>query len=230
MPPPSGSEAPELTREAARVPVPQPIASIDDVIEFWFGTPARDEAELNQKLRRWLTGDDAFDYECGLRFGATIDAALRADLRDWARTARGRLALVVVLDQLARNVLRGRPRMYAGDPRAQQLALHAFSDGTARQLGPIEQLFLAMPLFHAEDTRSQQRFLEIVREISSQAPPLYKRVCVMYLEQSGKLCQVLARYRRYPHRNLILGRPSTPSEIEFLKTWWQMAPPVGLGI
>jgi uncharacterized protein (DUF924 family) len=203
------------------------IVSPDEVRAFWFGAPITSEEEAMARIPRWFTGDATFDREVTARFGPTVEAALEGRLDDWAATPPGRLALVIVLDQLTRNVFRDQPRMYAGDPRAQQLALQAFADGTAAALAPVERFFLSMPLLHAEDLGLQRRLGEISAQLAREAPPPLARFAAMHQEQSAKYTSVIERFGRFPHRNQLLGRVSTPEEVAFLADWAEKGPPTG---
>src|SRR6185436_17579858 len=140
------------------------------VLEFWFGTPATTEAELMEKFRRWFAGGAAMDAEVKARFGQTVEAALAGKLDAWASTPRGRLALVLVLDQMTRNAFRGEPRAFAGDPRAQVLTREAFESGADETLSILERIFLSMPLSHAEDVELSRFGCEIARRVAAGAP------------------------------------------------------------
>jgi uncharacterized protein (DUF924 family) len=203
------------------------LASPDEILDYWFGEPAREGAELMTKIRRWFQGGEETDREIDERFGATVAAALDRRLDGWAEVPRTRLALVLLLDQFTRNVYRGTPRMYEGDGYAQSLAKTSFDDGSAAELSFIEQLFLSMPLLHAEDLALQRREREIAAELASIAPELYRPMCAMHREQTAKYTGVIERFGRFPHRNAILGRTSTPEELELLADWAEKAPPSG---
>jgi uncharacterized protein (DUF924 family) len=201
--------------------------SPEDVLEFWFGIAPADERGLMEKVRRWFHGGDALDREVVAGFADAVDAALGGRLDAWRSSPRGRLALVILLDQFTRSVFRGTPRVYAGDARAQQLVLEAFADGSAEELPFVEQLFLSLPLLHAESLVLQDREAQIATALAAKAPPLWKPMSAMHLEQSAKYRRVIERFGRFPHRNAILGRSSTPEEIEFLADWEAKAPPAG---
>ena len=109
--------------------------------------------------------------------------------------------------------------MFAGDARAQALALEAFADGTADRLTWVEQLFLSMPLLHAESLELQEREATIASVLARQAPRPFDVMAAMHLEQSAKYRAMVARFGRFPHRNEVLGRASTPEEVEFLADW-----------
>lgn len=165
------------------------------------------------------------DDDVRRRFGPAVDAAVRGELDAWAATPRGRLALVILLDQLTRNVHRGSTATYAGDAKAQTLSLEVFDVGLDRGLDLVERLFLSMPLLHSERPEHHARLASIAREIVADAPPIYRKLCAMYDEQVRKYADVIRRFGRFPHRNAILGRASTREEMELLRDWERRAPP-----
>ncbi len=197
----------------------------DEVLEFWFGAPATTGDELMAKVRRWFAGGEAMDREVNERFGETVHAAVEGKLDSWASTPRGRLALVILLDQLTRNTFRNQARMYDGDARAQVLALDGFSDGTAEQLSHLERLFLSMPLLHSENLAHHRRAAELAKEIWRDAPSFASPLLGMHEEQVAKYARIIERFGRFPHRNAILGRTSTGDEVEFLQDWAEKQPP-----
>jgi len=205
-----------------------PDVSPDHVVAFWFGAPPADADELATKTLRWFRGGEAFDREVIARFADVVTAAVEGGLDAWRSSPRGRLALVILLDQFTRNVFRGTPRMYAGDARAQALALEAFADGSVAALPFVEQLFLSLPLLHAESLALQERVGEIARALAPKVPAVFEPMAAMWLEQCAKYRGVIARFGRFPHRNAMLGRPSTPEEIAFLADWEAKAPPAGM--
>jgi uncharacterized protein (DUF924 family) len=166
----------------------------DDVLREWFRDP-----------ERWWKRDAAFDDYLRATYGADVEAAIRGALDDWARSPRGALALVILLDQLTRNIYRGTPRMYAGDARAVATSLAVIEHGADASLSADERQFLYMPLMHSEDRALQQRSLEKFRELGQS------------LEYAEHHAEIVLRFGRFPHRNAILGRESTPEEVEFLK-------------
>lgn len=218
---------PATGRARAKLALEPALASSDEVLEFWFGSAAVNEADVMAKAKRWFAGGETMDSEVKTRFGETVEAALAGKLDDWASTPRGRLALVIVLDQLTRNAFRGQPRAYTGDTKAQRLAMDAFETGLDAALSTVEQAFLSMPLLHAEDAGLQQRSLELAQRIAASAPPLHIKGSAMHLEQAEKYLAVVTRFGRFPHRNAILGRRSTPEEQAFLVDWAERAPPQG---
>ena len=195
------------------------IASPDEVLDFWFGDPPPDRDALMSCVARWFQGGPALDRVIVARFGPAVDAAVEGRLDAWIWEPRSRLALVLLLDQLTRSVFRDTATMYAGDAFAQALALRSLVDGVARELSYVEQLFLALPLLHAEDAWLQRRGVQVAEALATIVPPLHATMSAMHLEQSRKYCAVIERFGRFPHRNAILGRRSTPEELAFLVDW-----------
>ncbi len=168
---------------------------MDDVLTFWFA----DEA-------RWWKKDPAFDAEITRRFGALHAAIERGEHEAWLGTARGALAYVIVLDQFSRNMFRGDPRAFASDARARAAAKTALEKGFDQELTKHERSFLYMPLMHSEELVDQDQCVELFR---SENPG--------QLDYAVRHRDIVARFGRFPHRNAILGRASTPEETEFLK-------------
>jgi uncharacterized protein (DUF924 family) len=178
------------------------------VLDFWFGAPGTPDRGTVRDV--WFRKDPAFDAEIRTRFGESIAIALAGGYGDWCVTAEGALARVLLLDQFTRNVFRATPRAFAGDARALATAEDAVARGLDRQVDALGRWFLYMPFEHAESVAMQHRSLELfttlAQETGDPAP----------LEWARKHADVIFRFGRYPHRNAILGRVSTPEEIEFL--------------
>ena len=193
---------------------------IDRVYAWWFGdAPAHDAATADAKMRRWYMGGPSVDAEVREKFGPLVERAVRGELDSWARTPRGRIALILLLDQFARNLWRDDPRCYSGDARAQRLAVEALDSGLDAGLSLEERQFLRMPLAHAEDPVLQQRNVAETEKMVATVPEVLLRVYETAIERSRKSLAVITRFGRFPHRNKVLGRSSTPAEIEFLKDW-----------
>lgn len=199
----------------------------EQVLDFWFGAPAANEAELMAKVERWFGAAPELDVEIRERFGGAIKAALAGELDGWADTSRRRLALVLVLDQFTRNAFRNDPKMYAGDPKAVGLVLDALDRRLDSALTVAERMFFVMPLLHAEDLALQRRVSAIAQEMAAGASAPESRLCTMHLEQTAKYLDVITRFGRFPHRNALLGRASTPEEEVFAKEWGARARPSG---
>ena len=178
------------------------------VLDFWFGAPGT--PEHGTARIEWFRKDPAFDAQIGSRFGETVAIALAGGLGEWCVDARGALARVIVLDQFTRNMFRDTPQAFAGDARALATAEDAIARGLDRELDMHERWFLYLPFEHAESEAAQRRSLELftalARDSGNEGP----------LDWARKHADVIFRFGRYPHRNAILGRDSTPEEIAFL--------------
>ena len=200
---------------------------MDEVLAFWFGDePARDAASLRKKLQRWYQGGAALDEEIRQRFGTQVEQALAGELDAWAATPRGRIALILLLDQFTRNLFRDTPRAFAGDAKAQQLSLEALD--SVLLYSTEERQFLIMPLLHSEDLHLQETGVHEVQAHVEAAPEELRPMLAMGIEQSRKYRDVIEKFGRFPHRNAALGRASTPEEEEFLKDWAERQPPSGM--
>ena len=181
-----------------------------DVLSFWFG-------DSGEPREEWFKKSDAFDAQVRARFGESLDAAARGDLDSWKTPPRGRLALVVLLDQLSRNAFRGTPRSFEQDERALSLALEGIDAGEDRTLAPLERSFLYMPLMHAENRRAQARSVALFEQLAQHAPVQVAGYLTSAADFARKHRDIVERFGRFPHRNAILERTSTSEEHEFLQ-------------
>lgn len=167
------------------------------IINFWF-------KEIDQK--KWWVKDLPFDQEIQTRFGSIHKAALNNELSSWRVSPLGRLAEVIVLDQFSRNIYRGLPESFASDPLALKLAQEAVAKGADKELEQIQRLFLYMPYMHSESIEVHDQAIKLFEGLGLESN--------LKFEHAHR--NIILKYGRYPHRNEILGRESTPEEIEFL--------------
>jgi uncharacterized protein (DUF924 family) len=186
------------------------IATPNEILEFWFGPP--ETADMEATRVRWFTKDPAFDREIQERFGPTIEHALKGGLVDWAWESGPALARVLLLDQFTRNAFRETPRAFEGDAQALAAAREMVMRGQDLQLAPLWRTFVYLPFEHAEDLNAQHEALRLFERLVEDAPALADQ-----LEWTKRHLVIIERFGRFPHRNAILGRASTPEEIEFLK-------------
>ncbi len=178
------------------------------ILEFWFG------AETPQQFRtEWFNGGEAFDQEIARRFQIELGQAFSSGLDGWDGLPRSALALVLLLDQFPRNAYRGTPLAFLGDARALEVTLLGLERGYQQRFTPLERLFFYLPLEHAENLVLQDRSVELMRQLEAEAPELAKAQLADYAERHRAVIQ---RFGRFPHRNEILGRDSTPEEMQFL--------------
>jgi uncharacterized protein (DUF924 family) len=168
--------------------------SSDEVLAFWFADPDR-----------WWKKDATLDAEIRGRFLDLHDAIQSGERQDWLDTPRQTLAYVIVLDQFSRNMFRGSARMFEGDARALAAARQALDCNFDRELSRNERMFLYMPFMHSEDIADQERSVKLFSSLHE------------WLRYAEEHREIILRFGRFPHRNALLGRPSTSEELEFLK-------------
>jgi uncharacterized protein (DUF924 family) len=168
-----------------------------DVIAFW--------REAGPDF--WFSKNDAFDERCRTGFFDAHEAAASGKLDDWEETPDGALALVILLDQMPRNMFRGDPRTWATDPLALAIAERALARGFDQQVPRELRQFLYLPFMHAEDLAAQQRSFSIY---TAHGDP-------ENLKFAHHHHDIVARFGRFPHRNAVLGRETTPEEAAYLE-------------
>ena len=197
------------------------VSTPEGVLSYWFPKVDISDADretFGRQMQWWFGGGPEVDRQISERFGDVLEQARRGELDSWAQTPRGRLALIVVLDQFSRNIYRGSPLSYAQDEKALELAVEGIEAGMDRELTRMERIFFWMPLGHSEDLALQQQSVRHQEEEASDAPPHRKVEVEFGISQAKGARDVIARFGRHPHRNEILGRTSTPEELEYLRT------------
>ena len=173
----------------------------EKVLNFWF-------TEISEK--DWFIKNEEFDQRLKSRFLDLHTAAKRNELYSWRNSVQGRLAEIIVLDQFSRNIFRNQFEAFAQDPLALSLAQEAVSKGDAKHLTEKEKSFLFLPYMHSESLKIHEEFLRLLEQNGINSGNLY--------EYELKHKVIIDRFGRYPHRNNILNRPSTPEEIQFLQS------------
>jgi len=192
-------------------------AQPEDVLDFWFGPPGTATEVAGRQTKLWFGKSPENDRIVVERFATTLVAAAAGELASWTATPRGRLALVIVLDQFPHHIHRDTPQAFATDPQALEQSLAALAADEDRQLPLVERVFLYLPLEHAESLAMQERAVALFERLAHEAEPDVRAPFESFLDYARKHRDVVARSGRFPHRNAILGRPSTPEEIEYLK-------------
>ncbi|MBF8302770.1 MAG: hypothetical protein HW396_1051, partial [Candidatus Dadabacteria bacterium] len=148
-----------------------------------------------------------------------LELAVGGKLKSWENTPRGTLALIILLDQFSRNIYRGTAKAFSQDSLALYVCLRGIEKGFDKRLHPVERLFLYMPLEHSEDLEMQKKSVEYFSMLEKlfPAPPSLASMVSEFKKYAGMHYVIIERFGRFPHRNEILGRKSTPEEIEFLK-------------
>lgn len=188
-----------------------------DVLDFWLADGLQLDWPSQDLNERWFGGGPAQDEAVRQRFGPLVDEALDGGLTDWETEPRDRLALIVLLDQLSRNVHRGERRAFEGDARAQRLSLLSLTEGVDATLSPAGCVFLYMPLMHAENLALQDECVARFQRLVDSSPEPLRDKLASNLRFAALHRDIVARYGRFPYRNAVLGRNTTPDENVFLK-------------
>lgn len=187
---------------------------IANIHQFWFG--ALDEAGFAapEQQRLWFGASEQTDSTVRKRFSNLVTRALAGELDHWAARNDGLVALVLLLDQFTRNIYRGTPQAFAGDTAAVALTTGAIAANRHRALPAIHRVFLYLPLEHSEDLVAQQDCVRLFAGLASDTDAARVNDFARYAQAHH---QVIARFGRFPHRNTILGRPSTAEELAYME-------------
>lgn len=197
----------------------QPPFRPEQVLDFWF--PDEGQGHTVEQNRVFMTRrmqggmDDAICRD----FAGLTEAAARGELDDWAETPRGRLALLIALDQFPRSLWRGTPGAYAQDIKSTRLALEGLKNGDFDAVEPWEQVFYFIAISHCEgpDHLARMRMLgDVAERIIARLPQALEPLSELYRAQQARVLWVIERFGRHPHRNAILGRISTPEEEAYI--------------
>lgn len=188
-----------------------------EVLAFWFGDALRDCAAAAAWSRRWFDCDPDFDAQILRRFGHLPEQAAAGNLDAWMDAAEPALARVIALDQFPRNLYRRDSRAFAFDKLAVAASLAAVARGHDTRLHPLQAVFFYLPFEHAEDIAMQDRAVALFEALLARAPAGCEPQFAGFLDYAERHRAVIARFGRFPHRNALLGRPSTAEEVRHLE-------------
>jgi uncharacterized protein (DUF924 family) len=204
---------------------PRQVRGMDEarsVRDFWFGPRPLSADELNRRFRFWF-GDGSSqlrqrrDEQIRVRFGTLLERAADGQLAAWADGPRRRLSLIILLDQFPRNMFRGTVRAFAYDAQALGLTLSGMQSAADAALDVVERMFFYMPLQHAESREAQDESLAAYRRLHSEAPEELRAPFASALRSAENHRAIIEQFGRFPYRNQVLGRSSTPQETEWLR-------------
>jgi uncharacterized protein (DUF924 family) len=173
-----------------------------EILDFWF------EGDPSERRKKWFEKEPPFDLECA-RFTAAIRDASAGRYDEWATTPTGALALIVLLDQLSRNVFRGSAEAFAADAHARSIARRAIASGFDTPLAPNERMFVYLPFEHAETIEDQDLSVRLFDSLAAALGP-------ETVDYAHRHRDVIRQFGRFPHRNAALGRVNTPAEEDYL--------------
>ncbi|NET55767.1 MAG: DUF924 domain-containing protein [Symploca sp. SIO2E6] len=185
------------------------MSQIKEILDFWFGKPQ--DPDYGKIRKFWFTKNPEFDQEVRSRFLSVYQQAAAGQLDQWRTSPHSCLALIILLDQFPRNLFRSQPQAFASDPQALSMAQYAINQGFDQQLPPVQRWFIYMPFEHSENLEHQRQSVELFTGLTDE--PNFASA----IDYAHRHLKVIERFGRFPHRNQILGRASTPEELEFLQ-------------
>ena len=187
------------------------------LLETWFGSTDVTATPAPALREAWFMPPPGWDDALEARFGGWPDRAAAGELASWGEAPAGALATTLVCDQLPRNLFRGAARAFAFDARALAAAQEVLQAGQDQALGPYQRVFILLPFQHAESADMQDRSVDEFRRLIAESPDDLKEDMAAYLPFAESHRDIVKRFGRFPHRNAVLGRESTPGETAFMR-------------
>ena len=188
----------------------------EQILTFWFANAGDNVQVIKQRYKFWFEATPETDQQIHDQFLDVYSQARSGALTPWQTAPHSCLALIIALDQFPRNLFRGTPEAFSTDEQAQQICQYGLRQHYLSELNCIEQLFFLMPLQHAEDVALQEESLRLSEAALVQAPPDWHEFLNSSLGSTRKHLELIQRFGRFPHRNIVLGRQSTPEEQAYL--------------
>ena len=189
---------------------------IDAILSFWFKEKELSGPQIDQRMDIWFGEDPVFDHEIKKEFSVDVEAASENKLDHWAHDARGRLALILLLDQFRRNIYRNTIESFAKDKAALKLCVEGAMEKKDKGLTPIQRVFFYMPLQRAESRKVQRKSVEIYNRLSEAVSATNLETFQTIAQFAELHADIIEQFGRFPHRNQVLNRENTPEEDEFL--------------
>ena len=189
---------------------------IDAILSFWFKEQQLSAPQIDRRMDVWFGEDELFDHEIRKEFTNDVELASEGKLDHWANAPRGRLALILLLDQFRRNIHRGTAEAYEKDKVALKLCVEGAIAKKDEGLTPIQRAFFYMPLQHAESRKVQDRSVALFNKLANAVSATYRETFATMAQFAELHRDIVARFGRFPHRNEVLGRQNTPEEDEYL--------------
>jgi uncharacterized protein (DUF924 family) len=191
-------------------------ARIEEILSFWFKEHALSAPQIDRRMDIWFGEDPAFDLEIEKEFAADVDRACKGKLDHWAPEPRGRLALIILIDQFRRNIHRNAAEAFSMDKLALKLCVEGAMEKKDKGLTPIQRVFFYMPLQHAESLKVQKKSVALFNKLAESVSPTYQETFLTVAQFAELHHDIIEQFGRFPHRNGLLGRENTPEEDEYL--------------
>lgn len=189
---------------------------MDAILSFWFKEHELSAPQIDGRMDIWFGEDPVFDHEIERQFAEDVERASAGELNHWAHEPRGRLALILLLDQFRRNIYRGTAKAFEKDKAALKLCVEGAMEKTDRGLAPIHRVFFYMPLQHAESRKVQAKSRKIYERLAGSVSETYKETFETIAQFADLHADIIDRFGRFPHRNKLLNRENNPEEDEYL--------------
>ena len=189
---------------------------IDEILSFWFMEQTLSAPQIDGRMDTWFGDDPVFDEEVAKEFADDVDRASDGNLDHWAHQPRGRLALILLLDQFRRNIFRNTAQAFEKDKAALKLCVEGAMEKKDKGLAPIHKAFFYMPLQHAESRKVQAKSREIYQRLAEAVSPTYKETFETISQFADLHADIVEQFGRFPHRNKLLNRENSPEEEEYL--------------
>ena len=189
---------------------------IEAVLAFWFREQTLSAPQIDHRMDVWFGEDPVLDHEIEREFKNDVEAASDGRLMHWANSPRGRLALILLLDQFRRNIYRGTAAAFSHDKVALKLCVEGAMDKKDSGLSPIEKVFFYMPLQHSESKKVQTKSVALYSRLAEAVTPTYRETFETIAQFAELHADIVKTFGRFPHRNALLGRENTPEEAEYL--------------
>jgi uncharacterized protein (DUF924 family) len=188
----------------------------ESIHAFWFGDAFETKEIANAQSALWWSKNDALDAQIKARFEPVTLNAENGTLNHWASSPQGLLSLIILCDQFPRNMYRNTARSFSVDPIALQFCKEGLARNVDQSLREIERVFFYLPLEHSESREDQNHAVEKLLQLRHDSQEKDKKIFENFYQFALKHQAIIRRFGRFPHRNAILGRASTPEELQFL--------------
>ena len=189
---------------------------IETILSFWFKEQELSAPQIDHRMEMWFSEDPVFDHEVEKEFADDVSAACEGNLDHWAAEPRGRLALIILIDQFRRNIYRNTAEAFSKDKLALKLCVEGAMEKKDAGLTPIQRVFFYMPLQHAESSKVQAKSLALYNRLAEIVSPTYRETFLTVAQFAELHKDIIDQFGRFPHRNKLLNRADTEQEAEYL--------------
>lgn len=189
---------------------------IEAILSFWFRDQGVSTPQIDRRMDVWFGEDDTFDQEIREQFSDLVERASNGELDHWGDSARGRLSLILLLDQFRRNIFRNSAEAFSMDKLALKFCVEGAMAQKDKGLPPIQRAFFYMPLQHSESLRVQQKSVALFNQLAEAVSPTDRETFLTIAHFAELHHDIIEQFGRFPHRNAVLGRENTPAENEYL--------------